>query len=606
MTGFRSVVIAGALGVVLLSGPSLAAAEDVKGDVGAPAGILIEAESGRASDSKVVADSEGSAGQAVANGRAWQPLCAVEVPKEGAELTVWVRHKGGPIQLKSTDGGKQTDRQWVWAKPEKWSWSSLGRYLRKDLGESVLLMRGEGEGDVVVDCVVFASDAFAAPGGAAGGGGTTGVEVAKELPPERPDPAKPAGVAKIDVKWAEVAFKVPAEIWGINDYESVHKGVRAADKGLAAYLTALQPALVRLHEGGLTDEWTNGANRDWDVVKIRAALGESEGLAGASLMVNVPRWPGWMKAQADGTLAAEDEEELVQLIARLATFLKDSGRNVTRLEVLNEMDGTYEKAGKLDALWRLHRRMIVAAKRANPALKVGGPAFTWPKPLWVDGFLAECGDVTDFVSWHSYAVGDINETNERVFAQREQIQSQNDATAKAVKAAAKDRPVEVFLTEYNVKWTWDPFERRHANSVGAVFQAGLLKRAASVGLNGVLVWHLKGHAYGLIDADDKVRTTGQLYLLGRKYLVGETVVATSDNADVEPWAVRMADGRRAVLLTNKSDHTADVTLPVLGATVEAAFRLDADGMAPLTPAEAVHDGRVEVPGFGLVLLVLPK
>ena len=40
-----------------------------------------------------------------------------------------------------------------------------------------------------------------------------------------------------------------------------------------------------------------------------------------------------------------------------------------------------------------------------------------------------------------------------------------------VKKYGNGRKLETFLTETNVKYTWDPYERRHQNAVGSVFHA---------------------------------------------------------------------------------------------------------------------------------------
>ena len=47
-----------------------------------------------------------------------------------------------------------------------------------------------------------------------------------------------------------------------------------------------------------------------------------------------------------------------------------------------------------------------------------------------------------------------------------------------IKAQPPVRPIETFVNETNVKYTWDPYERRHQNTVGTLFQASVVHRLA--------------------------------------------------------------------------------------------------------------------------------
>jgi hypothetical protein len=78
---------------------------------------IVEAEKSPASDSKVVADAKASGGKAVSNGKSWQPLATVPTPGSGEEITVSIRHKGGPVQMKVVSGDVQNAKDWVWDKP---------------------------------------------------------------------------------------------------------------------------------------------------------------------------------------------------------------------------------------------------------------------------------------------------------------------------------------------------------------------------------------------------------------------------------------------------------------------------------------------------------
>jgi hypothetical protein len=65
-------------------------------------GVRIEAEAKpSAGDLTIVEDKGASGGKAVSISRDWQPLMHFDVPASGDEWTLWMHHKGGPLQAKS-------------------------------------------------------------------------------------------------------------------------------------------------------------------------------------------------------------------------------------------------------------------------------------------------------------------------------------------------------------------------------------------------------------------------------------------------------------------------------------------------------------------------
>ena len=272
----------------------------------------------------------------------------------------------------------------------------------------------------------------------------------------------------------------------------------------------------------------------------------------------------------------------------------------------NERDDQFEKLGKLDDLWRLHNRPFAEIKKQDPKAKVGGPAFTWPKPQWVEGFLKICGSNVDFVTWHNYASGDIYDSSEDIFNRTNSLAEQAKYITIAVHKATPGRKVECFLDEYNVKWVWDPIERRHGNNVGAVFQACLLSRLSKIGLDGVTIWHAKGNAYGLVGSDDSIRLKGRFYQIGSRCLVGSVFEsAISGDKNLEAFAVKRADGVRSVLLINRADHT--IALPrtgKLGLSVSypSVMCISADGFAAPSIGNELINDILSLPGYSVTLM----
>jgi hypothetical protein len=111
---------------------------------------------------------------------------------------------------------------------------------------------------------------------------------------------------------------------------------------------------------------------------------------------------------------------------------------------------------------------------------LGGAAFTFAKPSWIAGFLQNCDDV-QFLSWHNYGTGDLYQSNEKLFAGVDSnVGSLAKGALEAVQKFGKGRNIETFLTETNVKYTWDPYERRHQNQVGSLFHALVVKKWPSL------------------------------------------------------------------------------------------------------------------------------
>ncbi|MEM9882950.1 MAG: hypothetical protein AAF800_08545, partial [Planctomycetota bacterium] len=137
---------------------------------------------------------------------------------------------------------------------------------------------------------------------------------------------------------------------------------------------------------------------------------------------------------------------------------------------------------------------------------------------------------------------------------------------------------------------WQPYERRHANAIGAALQASVIARLARRGVTGLAVWHAKGNAYGLIDEDNHLRATGQLFLLGRPMLTGTLAdvadLPASDRLDVLP--VTDERGRRSVMLVNLNEAPA--------VTPGVAALLDRPG--PDAPAVTLH--RIDAAGWTAV------
>jgi len=244
---------------------------------------------------------------------------------------------------------------------------------------------------------------------------------------------------------------------------------------------------------------------------------------------------------------------------------------------------------------------------------------TWANPVWLEPFLKHCAPNVDFVSWHSYASGNIYDSNSYVFGRADAMASEARQAKEAIEKATAGRKVECFLDEYNVKWSWEPMERRHHNAVGAVFQACVLRRLGMVGLDGVMVWHSIGGAYGLAEPEPwnvgkpgknplKIGQTGRLYQIGSRCVHGSIAdTAVEGDKDIELIAVTRADGVRSVLLVNRANHSVAVSgadkLGVgKGQDNPTMVRIASDGLSlPQWKQELAGDA-LRLPGYSVTLV----
>jgi hypothetical protein len=551
------------------------------GMIKAPKGIFVEAETNKPGGTNEIVEVEGaSGGKAVTTSADYQNVFQAKLP-EGDAWRVFVRHKGGPFALKTEVDGKGKDR-WFYRKPTEWTWTETDVFSREDLGGKELRLGRGTSGEIFVDAVVFSPEAK------------------RQLPASKPDPNAPAQKVAASIDWNKKAGIIPATAWGINEHE-VNKPERAADPKYQDLLGALNSPFIRIHQAALTTQWTNAQTRDWDVAKIKAGFASSKGFGDAKLMITFDEWPAWMSKST--TLEPEKHAEFAALCARLVKIMRDEVKvPITYWEITNERDNNYEKAGKLPQLFQLYSDVAKAIRKEDSNARVGGLAFTWGNPKWIGPFLTTKPDI-DFLSWHNYGTGDLYESNEAIFAK---VDSNIGGIARGVMAELKKnppvRPIETFVNETNVKYTWDPYERRHQNVVGTLFQASVVHKLSSVGVTGVNLWQERGSAYGsLIDDKNQTFPSYTLYTWGPKHLSGTLASATSgDTKKLEIIPVIGANGQKAVLLLNKASHA--LTLPPANSLLpgfKSAQQIHADSARVNLK---IGDGEMSLPGYSLTLL----
>lgn len=358
----------------------------------------------------------------------------------------------------------------------------------------------------------------------------------------------------LNVDWTATKAQLTSMHWGVNNYAAANQ--TTYDKFHVDYLNTIQPGLIRMHQAGLVNNWTDASTRDWDRAKIQTIMANvTPGHLNSKVLLCLDEWPSWL--QNGGVLATEKEQELIDLFVKLPGIMTELGYRIDYYEFLNERDNTYQNAGKIDALWELIYRIAVAMKQQYPDIKVGGPALTWPNSAWYKPFIDKCSSTIDFISWHNYASGDPSTTNKELFTGSLELigTSYPSGVISYLKSKGLEGKIETFLDEYNVQWTWTPYEPRHHNHVGAAWMALLIKRLAIQGVSGATVWNSKDGSYGLLPGD-YYSAPAQMFMWGAKYLRGDMKTVSGDETVMELIPVESESGVKSLLVVNKSDEVA--------------------------------------------------
>ena len=412
--------------------------------------------------------------------------------------------------------------------------------------------------------------------------------------------------AKVSVDWANTVAQTTPFTFGSNDYE-ITKPEAAADPVYQRRLAELGIALIRIHYAGLSDRWTNPTTKTWDEAKIKAGYDASYPQR-PTIIQNIPGWPKWMAQTQDGLLDPSEYDNYAAFCAQLVEILNQrQKRKVIYWEPLNEQDVPYQKAGKLDELWKIYNKAATAMKRRDSQIKVGGPVQTWDEPRRLAAFLEACEPNVDFISWHRYGSGDASASTDTLMSYTPNYRNQVQEFRKLAKQYIPNRNVPLLLGEYNINYNWQSGENRQNTHVGAVWFASVHKNLADAGIDMATSWHLKDGVFGLIDPQNNLRPAATVFAWGIKYLTGKVMRSQSDHSFVEAMAIWQADGARSLLLINKSAGLASLSVQ---ATQMASkpnsllmFSLDANGVTSTTLATAkLEQEPLTLNPYSLVLL----
>jgi hypothetical protein len=566
----------------------------------------------------MVTAADASGGRYSANSAAWNPLFSLPVPPgNSATLTVWARHRGVPVQLKSIDTeGRQTEHVWAFVRPEKWTWSELGTYPRSALQSRIIVIRGNGDApDAGLDAVFLADNPSARPTDFLARGQADAANAVVQ--PTTPAPTEELATARVDlaIDWAAPTYPTTRRQFSLAGFSAFSPEI-AGDSRYHEFLAYTAIGNLRYHNMAVLRDsktsmgWIDVANRRWDAAKINAALAALPAARlGLERVICIPEWPEWMDADHDAALDPDQIDAFAAWCAELVRIVNIEGRHgVTHWEITNERDLVYWLTKDKSApsprrhaeLANIIIRAAKAMKAVDPTIKTGGPSATrsdLTEELRL--FVRHAAPQLDFLSFHAYASGRLDEPDASIMGKTDTIGGHLERIVKMLAEELPGREIETHFNEYNISWTWKTREPRMLDHRGAVFDALVLLQIARTGVTVGNAWNERDGVYGKISNDWTLRPSAHVYHHFNTLLTGRAVsTVSSDPRRVAALAVHGASGP-ALVLINRTANPQMAALSQSGApalpSAPRLARIDADGHT-----------RLELPARSLeALLALP-
>ena len=412
-------------------------------------------------------------------------------------------------------------------------------------------------------------------------------------------------VVEIDIDWKQnIAYTTPL-VFGSNDYE-ITSPKKAADDTFQKLVAELDIPLIRIHHAKLCERWTDLATKSWDENKIKASFDVSYPHQPV-IVQNIPDWPSWMK-KSKGVLDPSEYGNYANFCAELVKILNQKQRRqILYWEPFNERDKRYEEAGKLDELWKIFNQVATKMKAQDPRIKIGGPVLIWDDSQKLNRFLRQCDRNVDFISWHRYVTGNPEASTDELMAFTPEYGEQVRRFRSIVAKHIPNRKIPLFLSEYNINYSWDSGENRQNTYVGAVWFASVLKHLAEAGIDMAASWHLKDGIYGMIDPKNNLRPSATVFAWANKYLTGTVVQTKSNQPSIEALAVKQENKRR-LLLINKSSKDIVVNLRLHGSFKVGTIvhYLDEMGIRSSRIAQIPDIEKLTLKHYSLLLLTSPE
>jgi hypothetical protein len=563
-------------------------------------GVVLQAEAHMSSGAQVISDATCSGGGYARQMQGgYVPVVTVPVPETLASGSqeVWVRRRGGAVQMKRRVGAHQQPEPWCYSQETEFIWQRLGRWPGEELGSALVFIGGaKAEPAAELDAIYITPETASA------------ADLDALLPalPEVP----------LSIAWDQPQRSLTADAFGLNGFAAVNPDTTANERYLAN-LAHMRPGFLRVHHADLMEDsrktkgagWLHHGTRAWDAARMLAALKPLRE-AGHRLMPCIPHWPDWMDADDDKRLDADQYDAFARLCAELVRMVnaEESGLlPILDWEITNELDERYhqrfheaKEPDHLADMVRLYQTVAHAMKKADPRIRTGGPsAMNSYNFDFHQRFITACAADLDFYSTHLYVSGKSGESDSLIFQKASGPQFPIRRLRAYLDEASPRRHIPLYVNEFNISYDWRQGDRRMTTGFGAVWDAWFILTALEVGAEATAAWNECDGTFGKTTPKHERRLGAEAYHWWTQHLIGTQVRATlpdADAAQIKACAV-MAKGQKRLLVVNRGARPRTVRLSEPGAgTLHTMLCMEA--------GTAAHSGELlRVPGQSFVLLV---
>jgi hypothetical protein len=410
-----------------------------------------------------------------------------------------------------------------------------------------------------------------------------------------------AQVIPVSVDWNQVMGNATSLHYGLNVYQGFDPNI-AQNASYQAGIRYMQPGILRYHRADMladssttTSGWVKNPQSapTWDQAKIhRAMMGSYPGVP-TPRMMNIVGFPAAMK-DASGRLKPEFYPAYANFCADLVRMInRDYGLSVRYWEVTNELD-VNGYGQDMAELGRIYRQVAEAMRSVDPTIRIGGPAMANPYgQTQLQAFIGEAYSQLDFISVHSYSTSMPYATDAQAWQSAENRADALRPARSAVAQAKKqfgDRPIEIFLTEFNISSNYRTADRRMQNEKGMIYDALALAAIANTGITGNMAWNEADGIYGKLRPSNGnwiARPATHVFNLYNQYFQGQIVKTSAPtrvldinatNANrVTTYAVKNGS-RKALAVINRSGQPVQINLNWGSTAKVTAFTAAASGL----------------------------
>ena len=513
--------------------------------------ILLEAEA--LPQGPVMPDPGCTGGSYVSGGtQSWSPVFRAATPRDlTGKVKLWVHRRGGSVQLKTQVGDVQTAHGWDYGDESAFTWREMGEFEASQLGDSLLLIRGEGGAAVDIDAVALGAESV--------------LELEALLPP--------LPVVPLTVDSQKPGRLVTRAHFGLNGFSALDPVTTQNPKYLAN-LRYMNPGLFRIHNSGMLDDgakspsgWIDATHKKWMAPRILAALAPLRDLP-TKIVLNINTWPAWMDADGDGRLDLDQHLAYAELCADLVKLVNapSAGKPILWWEITNEMDDRYhrsffeaKKADLLPELVAIYLKCAQAMRTADPRIKTGAPSSTNSYNMdFHQRFIAATAANLDFYSMHLYLTGQRDTPDKEIFARAEAPAYPLSSVRTMLNEASPKRKIELWLNEYNINWDWSQQDARMTDWRSAVWDAAFCFACLNAGADATAAWNECDGAYGKTASDHLRRPAAESFHALNAILPGRQLpanLAAPKTDGLQVLAIQRKNGTRALLLLNIGPRT---------------------------------------------------